>query len=159
MSKCKHTTVEMELALALEDGRCVARLTRSFGACARRIAMRPKGDGCWSVTKAELLAHLCDGGVLWYGKLGPLYYMPIGTPDNAAIWTDLNGSSSWVNGRWVASRECHPRRDTVKRLIAAGVLVRSGDANKVQQSTGMDTYRLAASNEARPTEENSDATG
>ena len=81
--------------------------------------MRPKGDGCYSVTKAELLTAMRAGAVLWWGKFGP--YL-----------RDEKG------------RQLHPRRDTLRRLIASGVLEWSGEENATQRACGMATLRLAA---------------
>lgn len=81
--------------------------------------MKHKGEDCWSVSREELLAHMRAGAVLWWSKYGPHYRDP------------------------ASRRECHPRRDTVRKLLDAGTLVESPDANEVQRRCGMYTYRLA----------------
>ena len=80
--------------------------------------MKRKGEGCYSITRAELLTLLRAGHVLWCGKYGP----SISDPER---------------------RECHPRRDTVLRLIEDGTIVVSDVANATQRNCGMKTYRLA----------------
>lgn len=81
--------------------------------------MLPKGDGCFSVTREELLVAMRAGAVLWTSSYGPSLH-------------DASGS------------ELHPRRDTVRRLISDGVIVESSVANQVQRSCGMRTYSIPA---------------
>lgn len=77
--------------------------------------MKPKGDGCYSVTRTEMLAAMRDGAVLWRYRFGPY----------------LNDASG---------RELHPRRDTVRRAISDGAIIESSAANEVQRRCGMRTY-------------------
>ncbi len=72
--------------------------------------MKPKGDGCWTCTRAELLEALRAGAVLRNGKFGP--HMFIGERPN--------------------HKELHPRRDTCRRLLGEGMIAESDDANAVQ---------------------------
>lgn len=89
--------------------------------------MKPKENGCYAITKAELLKAMRAGGVLrWLDGLGP--YIDIGR-----------------YGRYKLPRECHPRRDTVRTLVREGVIVESDDASPVQKKCGLATYRIAKS--------------
>jgi hypothetical protein len=78
--------------------------------------MQHKGENCYSVTKAELLAALRRGNVLWISKFGPHVFD--------------------------AGKQLHPRRDTINRMIAAGELVESPVANATQRSAGINTWGL-----------------
>lgn len=84
-----------------------------------------KGEDCFGICRADLLELLAQD-FLRITKFGPMIY-------------DKSGSG-WI--------ECHPRSDTVRRLIRDGVIVHSDDANEVQERCGMSAYRLAAASEA-----------
>ncbi len=86
-------------------------------------------NNCYSCTAAELLAALRKGKPLCWYNLGPFIYD--------------------------GPRELHPRRDTVRRFIERGILVKSEDANATQRECGMVTYRLKTADQRRIAEEQS----
>jgi hypothetical protein len=75
--------------------------------------MKPKGDNCWSVTRAEFMRDMKAGAELNWSDFGPMYYQPD---------TRL---------------ECHPRRDTARKAIESGELVQLPYLNETQRQCGM----------------------
>jgi hypothetical protein len=78
-----------------------------------------KGDDCWSVSRDEFMADMKAGAVLNWWKFGPMYYQP-GT-----------------------RRECHPRRDTARKAIERGDLIKLPYLNQSQRQCGMARYGIS----------------
>ena len=89
--------------------------------------MTPKSYG-YTCTRAELIEEMRRGSVLWWNESGP----------------HINHPRAPLHGRHRDSLEMHPRSDTVKKMLAEGVIVESSDANDVQRRCGMYTYRATA---------------
>lgn len=77
----------------------------------KKFKRTPKGDGCYSICRADLLDILMRGGVLRLGRFGPMIYDPADTGRDEG-------------GRWVGHKELHPRRDTCQKLLDESLIKR-----------------------------------
>lgn len=81
--------------------------------------MTPKGENCFTCTRAELLAAMKAGSTLHRSKFGYFLHLP---------WNDAER----------CSRELHPRESTVRKLKREGVIECFDDGHE-----SIDAYRLS----------------